>query len=191
MKKTAVGPMTLLYPKPALLVGADVNGKPNFMTVAWAGIVNRTPPMLCAAIRRERYTYRGIEENRTFSVNIPSEDLAMETDYCGLVSGAKKDKVDACGFTVFYGVLKNAPLIEQCPVNLECRLVQTLDFKTHVLCIGQIEEVHVDDGCLTDGKPDVEKIRPLIFTSGSEYAYFRLGEKIAAGYHVGKKLIKR
>jgi flavin reductase (DIM6/NTAB) family NADH-FMN oxidoreductase RutF len=191
MKKTAMGPMTLLYPKPALLIGANVEGEPNFMTAAWAGVANLSPPMLSVAIRRERYTYRGIEENQTFSVNIPSEDLVTETDCCGLVSGEEKDKVAACGFTVFYAKLKTAPLIEQCPVNLECRLAQKVDFKTHVLCIGQIEEVHVNEDCLTDGKPDVKKVRPLIFTSGYEYAYYGLGERLAPAYHVGKKLLRR
>ena len=189
MKKITIGPTTLLYPKPALLIGANVNGKPNFMTVAWAGIANLTPPMLSIAIRRERYTYQGIEENQTFSVNIPSEDLVAETDYCGLVSGMKYDKVATCGFKVFYAKLKTAPLIEQCPVNLECRLVQKVDFKTHVLCIGQIEEVHVSGDCLTNGKPDVEKIRPFVFTTGVEYAYFGLGARLASGYKAGKKLI--
>ncbi len=188
MKKTTVGPMTLLYPKPALLIGANVRGKPNFMTVAWAGIVNQKPPMLSMAIRRQRYTFKGIEENQTFSVNIPSEDLVVETDYCGLESGGKIDKSALCGFTVFFGKLETAPLIEQCPVNLECRLIQKVEFKTHVLCIGQIEEVHVNDACLTNGKPDVEKVRPLIFSSGLEYAYFGLGRRIAAGFHAGKKL---
>ena len=190
MNKTRVGPMTLLYPKPALLIGANVDGQPNFMTVAWGGIVNQTPPMLCVAIQRHRHTYRGIEENQTFSVNIPSEDQVEETDYCGLVSGEKNDKVAACRFTVFYGKLKTAPLIEQCPVNLECRLVQKMDFKTHILCIGQIEEVHVNDDCLTEGKPDVEKVRPLVFSSGVEYAYYRLGKRLATGFRVGKKLSK-
>jgi len=188
MKKATLGPMTLLYPKPALLIGANVKGRPNFMTAAWAGIANLAPPMLSVAIRRERYTFQGIEENQTFSVNIPSEDLVTETDYCGLVSGVKNDKVTACGFTVFYAKLKTAPLIEQCPVNLECRLAQTVNFKTHALCIGEIEEVHINEDCLTGGKPDVEKIRPLVFTTGVENAYFRLGGKIAFGYHVGKKL---
>jgi len=189
MKKTAVGPMTLLYPKPALLIGANIEGKPNFMTAAWAGIVNQKPPMLSVAIRRERYTYLGLEENQTFSVNIPSEDLVAETDYCGLVSGAKNDKSAVCGFTVFYGKLKTAPLIEQCPVNLECSLVQKVNFKTHVLCIGQIEKVHVNDECLTNGKPDVEKVRPLVFSSGVEYAYYGLGARLATGFQVGKELM--
>jgi flavin reductase (DIM6/NTAB) family NADH-FMN oxidoreductase RutF len=189
MKKTAVGPMTLLYPKPALLIGASINGKPNFMTVAWGGIANQSPPMLSVAIRRKRYTFQGIEENRTFSVNIPSDNQATETDYCGLVSGAKNDKAAVCGFTVFYGKLKTAPLIEQCPVNLECTLFHILDLKTHALCIGKIEEVHVSDNCLTDGKPDVEKVHPLIYSSGLELAYYGLGARLATGFDIGKKLL--
>jgi flavin reductase (DIM6/NTAB) family NADH-FMN oxidoreductase RutF len=189
MKKTAIGPTTLLYPKPALLIGANVDGEPNFLTIAWAGIVNQTPPMLSVSIRRQRYTFRGIEENRTFSVNIPSEKMAAETDYCGIVSGKKYDKAAVCDFTVFFGKLKTAPLIQQCPVNLECSLAQMVELNTHIVCIGQIEEVHVNDDCLTDGKPDVEKIRPLIFSSGHEYAYFALGAKLAPGFKIGKKLV--
>lgn len=191
MKKTALGPMTLLFPKPALLIGANTSGKPNFMTVAWGGIANQSPPMLSMAIRPSRYTYKGIEENRTFSVNIPSEDQVTETDYCGLVSGLKNDKSAACGFTVFYGKLETAPLIAQCPVNLECSLVKVVDLKTHALCIGQIEEVLVSDDCLTDGKPDVEKVRPLIYSAGLEMAYYGLGERLASGFQVGKKLMQR
>ena len=188
MKKTTIGPMTLLYPKPTLLIGANIDGKPNFMTVAWAGIANLKPHMLSISIRRERYTFQGIKENQTFSVNIPSEDFVTEADYCGLVSGRKIDKVARCSFTIFYGKLKTAPLIEQCPVNLECRLVKEMEFTTHILCIGEIEEVHVDDDCLTNGKPDVEKVRPLVFASGVEYAYFGLGKRLARGFQVGKKL---
>ena len=122
-------------------------------------------------------------------MNIPSEEQVKETDYCGLVSGKKNDKAAACEFTVFFGKLKTAPLIEQCPVNLECSLVKVLDFKTHALCIGQIEEVHVNEDCLTEGKPDVEKIRPLIFSSGLEYAYYGLGARLASGFQVGKELM--
>jgi flavin reductase (DIM6/NTAB) family NADH-FMN oxidoreductase RutF len=102
--------MTLLYPKPTLLVGANVSGKPNFMTVAWGGIVNKTPPLLSVSIRRARDTFEGIEE------------------------------------------------------------------------------VHVNEDCTTNGKPDVEKVLPLIFASGHEYAYFGLGEKLAPGFQVGKNL---
>ena len=113
----ALGAKTLLYPKPALLVGANVDGRPNFMTVAWGGIACGTPPMLSVAIRPARYTYQGIQENKTFSVNVPPVGLVKEVDYCGVVSGKRADKVADCKFTVFYGELKTAPLIEECPIK--------------------------------------------------------------------------
>ena len=126
MKKIALGPQTLIYPMPAFLIGASVDGKPNFMTAAWSGIAASTPPMITVALQHHRYTLKGIKENGAFSVNVPSAKLAKETDYCGLVSGTTKaDKVKECNFKIFYGKTKNAPLIEQCPVNLECKVVHT------------------------------------------------------------------
>ena len=92
MSKTTFGPQTLLYPMPALLIGANVDGKPNFMTAAWAGIANSEPPMISVAIRHVRHTLKGVKQNMTFSVNIPSTDMVAETDYCGITPGTKADK---------------------------------------------------------------------------------------------------
>ena len=71
MRKTTIGPTTLIYPMPTLLVGADVDGKPNFLAIAWAGIANGEPPMVSVAVRPQRYTINGIKQNQTFSVNVP------------------------------------------------------------------------------------------------------------------------
>ena len=94
MNKTQLGPRTLLYPMPVLVVGSNVNGKANFMVAAWGGIANGEPPMVSVAIRPKRYTLIGINQNNTFSINIPSTDLIKEADYCGIVSGSDVDKVD-------------------------------------------------------------------------------------------------
>ena len=188
MPKITMGPEMLVYPKPAFLVGANVNGKPNFLTVGAGGIANGTPPMISVAIHPDRYTHRGIVENSTFSVNVPSIDQARETDYCGIVSGARVDKAAVCGFEVFYGKLGTAPLIEQCPVNLECSVFQAPELGSHTLFIGKIEEVYVSESCLTDGKPDVSKIRPLTFVGDPERQYQALGEEIAKAYRVGLEL---
>lgn len=190
MNKVTLGPQTLLYPTPALLIGAIVEGKPNFMTAAWAGIANSEPPMISVAINRRRYTLKGIQQNFTFSVNIPSVEQARETDYCGMFSGAKDDKVKTCNFRLFYGKLGKTPLIEQCPVNLECRVAHMLNLGSHFLIIGAIEETHVSESCLTDGKPDVKKIRPLIYTVSPAMSYHALGEVVAKGYSIGKELGK-
>ena len=113
MGKIVMGPQTLVYPMPTLLVGANIDDKPNFMTVAWGGIANGEPPMISVAIRHTRHTLKGIRQNETFSVNIPSADMVRKADYCGITSGSKVNKVEACQFEVFYGKLGNAPLIEQ------------------------------------------------------------------------------
>lgn len=188
MDKIQMGPQTLLYPMPAMLIGANVDGKPNFMAVAWGGIACGEPPMLSVAIRHQRYTLKGIRQNMTFSVNIPSVDQAKEVDYCGIVSGSKASKAETCRFKVCYKKLGSAPLIEQCPVNLECMVVHMLDLGSHSLVIGRIEETHVSEDCLTDGKPDVNKIRPLTFVTSPAARYQALGELIAKAFSIGKEL---
>ena len=191
MTKVTLGPQTLIYPMPALLIGANVDGKPNFMTAAWCGIANGEPPMISVAIRHSRHTHKGIRQNMTFSVNVPSTDLVKEADYCGLASGARVNKVEVCNFSVFYGRLSNAPLIEQCPVNLECRVVHILNLGSHSLFVGRIEETHVSESCLTDGKPDVDKIKPFIYTTDPAIHYQAFGEVIAKAFSIGKQLKPR
>jgi flavin reductase (DIM6/NTAB) family NADH-FMN oxidoreductase RutF len=191
MKKIVLGPQTLIYPMPAFLIGATVGEKPNFMTAAWSGIAASTPPMISLALQHHRYTLKGIRENGVFSVNVPSAKLVRETDYCGLVSGTTKvDKVKDCNFTIFYGKLEKAPLIEQCPVNLECKVVHILTLGSHTLMIAQIEEVHVSEDCMTDGEPDPAKIDPFIFVTGANHAYFRIGEKIGPAFKIGMEIKK-
>ena len=188
MAKVPIGPQTLLHPMPALLIGANVNDKPNFMTAAWGGIANGVPPMVSVAIHHQRYTLQGIRKNLIFSVNVASSDMAKETDYCGITSGSKVDKVEVCKFKVFYGKLETAPLIEQCPVNLECKVVHILDLGSHSLVIGKIEETYISESYLTDGKPDVNKIKPLIYSRDPARQYSDLGKFIARAHSVGKEL---
>jgi flavin reductase (DIM6/NTAB) family NADH-FMN oxidoreductase RutF len=188
MAKVLMGPQTWLYPMPALLVGSNVAGRANFMTVAWGGIANGDPPMLSLAIRHRRHTLKGIRQNLAFSVNVPSSDMVTETDYCGLKSGAKVNKGEVCRFRVFYGKLESAPLIEQCPLNLECRVVHILDLESHALVIGRIEETHVLESCLTDGKPDVAKMGSFLYVTTPAGHYRALGEVIARAFSVGKGL---
>ena len=191
MGKVLMGPQTLIYPMPALLIGANVGDKPNFMVAAWGGIANGEPPMISVAIRHTRYTDSGIRQNLAFSVNVPSVDMVKETDYCGLTRGSEVNKVETCRFKVFYGKLGNAPLIEQCPVNLECKVVHILDLGSHSLFIGSIEETHVSEDCLTDGEPDVNKIKPFAYNRFPTRQYQALGAFIADAYSAGKELKAR
>jgi len=127
---------------PTVPVGANVAGRPDYMTAAWATVACMAPPMACVALNRERYTVRGITENKTFSLNVPPAGQVVETDHCGLVSSAEEDRSGV--FTSFYGKLKTAPLAEECPVNIECRLFRAVDCGSHMLHIGEVTEIHAD-----------------------------------------------
>ncbi len=188
MAKVQMGPGTTIYPMPTLLVGANVDGKPNFMTVAWGNIANAEPPMAAVAIRASRYTHIGIEQNKTFSINIPSADLAKEADYCGVASGAKEDKVQKCRFTIFYGTVGTAPMIEQCPINLECRVLHSLELGSHTLYVGRIEEVHVSSDCLTEGAIDVDKVKPLAYLREPWRQYHTIGEMQGKAFRIGLEI---
>jgi flavin reductase (DIM6/NTAB) family NADH-FMN oxidoreductase RutF len=188
--KSRFGPSTMVFPQPVFLVGTDVDDKPNFLAVAWGGIACGTPPMVSVAIRQNRYSLIGIKKNLTFSVNITSRGLTVETDYCGIISGAKTDKVKDCGFDVFYGEIIGAPMIEQYPVNLECKVFKIIDLGSHDLVIGEIIETYVSDECLSYGKPDVNKIDPVAYITGQPGNYYTMGEDVGKAFRIGAKLKK-
>jgi flavin reductase (DIM6/NTAB) family NADH-FMN oxidoreductase RutF len=186
MEKITLGPMPYMSVMPALLVGANVRGKPNYMTAAWATVACMEPPMVCVAINKARYTSKGIMENKTFSLNVPSAEQVVETDHCGLVSGAQEDKSGV--FCSFYGKLKTAPLAEECPVNIECKLFKSVDCGSHMLHIGEVVEIHIDTSCVTDKKPDIAKINPIIYAQAT---YFGVGKQAGKAFSAGKKYRKK
>ena len=161
MKKVNIGTNTFVYPNPVTLLGTTVEGKANFMALGWISRVNAKPPMIGVGVYKVHYTPKGIHETKTFSVNFPGVDMVEAVDYCGLVSGRETDKVADCKFNIFYGKLTNAPLISECPVNLECQALHILNLGGNEMVVGQIEEVYATDPCLTDGEPDVNKIKPF------------------------------
>ncbi len=188
MNKTRLGPATLAFPMPAFLVGANISNQANFLTAAWGGIACGSPPMISIAINHSRHTLKGIKANGVFSVCVPSTEQVTEVDFCGLYSGARYDKISTCKFKTFYGELLQAPMIEQCPICLECRVAQMIDLGSHVLVIGEIIETYINNDCLTDGKPDVRKIHPIIYSTGNKKEYFSFGDSIAPAYSKGKDL---
>jgi flavin reductase (DIM6/NTAB) family NADH-FMN oxidoreductase RutF len=184
MTKTKLGPSTIMFPYPTVLVGATVNGKPNYMTASWVGIACSSPPAISVAIRPERYTYKGVTEHGTFSINIPGSNLAEKTDFCGIYSGRDNNKTDL--FNTFYGKLDTVPMIEECPLNLECKVIHTVEIGTHTLFIGEIMETHGNEDCLTNGKPDIQKIDPIIYATGTRQ-YHKVGDEIGRAYKIGDK----
>ncbi len=184
MAKREIGAKTYLYPMPTVLVGAAVGGRPNYLAVAYIGIAQHAPPMIAFALAKTHYTNAGIRETGTFSVNIPSEDQVAVTDYCGLVSGSRVDK--SALFTNFYGKLKTAPMIAECPLNLECRLVQALDYGgINELIVGEIVETYAEEKVMTDGLPDIRKVRPFVL-SMHDNNYWKIGEHLGKAWSAGK-----
>ncbi len=179
MGKKELAPKCLIPVRPILIVGANIGGRANFFEVGGGGLVSSDPPMVALPIRHQRYTLKGILENRTFSVNIPSVELVREADYCGIVSGAKTNKVRDCGFNIFYGKLATAPMIEQCSINMECSVVHMLGSNSHCIIVGRIEGTYVSEELLVDGKPDFDKFSPLLWFVGK-------AEYVAVGKTVGK-----
>jgi flavin reductase (DIM6/NTAB) family NADH-FMN oxidoreductase RutF len=184
-----IGPVNALYPMPTTLVGAKVGSKPNFLAVAHVGILNHgTPQYLSIGLAKVHYSNAGILENRAFSICLPSEDLMVETDYCGIVTGKKTDK--AALFDIFYGELNTAPMIRQCPVNMELSLHDVLDYDTHDIFIGRLVQTYADDRVLRDGKIDIGRLHPLLFDMNS-VQYWRLGPAVGKCWNAGKALKKK
>jgi flavin reductase (DIM6/NTAB) family NADH-FMN oxidoreductase RutF len=187
MEKIEIAPERIYYPMPCSLVGANVEGKANYLTVAWFTMVNPTPGYVMVSMNKAHYTNAGIKENGTFSVNIPTADMAGVTDFCGMVSGRKIDKSQT--FETFYGKLKTAPMIKACACNAECRLVQTVETPMEELFIGEIVGLYTEERYLTDGAPDLRKMNPIIL-SMPQKTYVQLGADIGPAWEMGKKLIR-
>ena len=151
-------------PMPTTLVGATVEGEPNFITIAHVGIMELGSVSLGMA--KVHYTNAGIKENKTFSTNIPSAAMVKEIDYCGLVSGKHVDKAQL--FHLFRGNLKTAPMVAECPISIECKLIKVVDFPNHDVFIGEIVTTYAEDAVLTDGLVDYSNVRPLLFTMADQ-----------------------
>ena len=187
MSKKEFEPQPWLFPCPTVLIGTVCDGKPNIATYAWSGVGGGEPPVVTVAVRHQRHTLKGIYQNRAFSVNVPTEDFLVETDYCGTVSGRDTDKIKDCGFTVFYGTLKTTPLIEECPVNLECEVMHILDVGLHALVVGKVISTRVTGFCLTDGMPDISKI----YSRGKPPRYNGIGKVIGEPFVTSKDMKKQ
>ncbi|MCX6007298.1 MAG: flavin reductase family protein [Chloroflexi bacterium] len=172
-----------LYPMPIVLVGAIKDGKANFMPAAFAGIVNINPPIISLGLSKRHFTCAGMVENGVFSVNLPSTSMMKATDYCGLVSGHKVDKSGV--FKVFYGKLDKAPMIEECPLTMECRLLQNIELGADNAFLGEIVATYCDDQYMDGKMPDLAKLDLLIF-SMSDNSYWSIGKKLGTAWSVGK-----
>jgi len=191
--KRSLGALPLLYPLPVFLVAIyDVDGKPNAMTAAWGGICSSDPLSLTVSVRPERWTHDALLARKAFTVCIAPENMAVAADYVGIASGRRYDKFPIAGFTPVRAEKVNAPYIAECPVVLECSLAQTVRLVVHTMMIGTILDVKADEDCLdASGEfPDIFKVSPLIFDSGSR-CYYSVGRLVGPAFSIGKTLLKK
>lgn len=185
MAKTAIDENAFTYPMSVVIVGTMVNKRPNFMAVGWVTRVNYSPPMIAISSRKTHFTNGGIHASGAFSVNIPSIDLIEKVDYCGILSGRKVDKSTL--FKVIIGRLTETPMIDDCPLCMECKLVNVLDLPTHEVFIGEIVGAYANTECCSDGKPDIKKIRPFTLTM-PDNQYWEVGWNAGKAWSIGKNL---
>jgi len=178
-------PWAALFPCPVVLVTCvDSGGKTNIITLAWVGIVCSDPPTLSLGIRPHRYSYALIEDVGEFVVNIPTVEILREADFCGMVSGKDVDKFSQTGLTPKPAEKVKPPLIQECPVNIECVVKRKIPLGAHHLFLGEIVHVHVDEDALNEkGRIDFNKVAPFVFNQGE---YWELHQKIGQ-YGFSKK----
>ena len=188
MSKEYWKPGNMLYPVPAVMVSCGREGeKPNIITVAWAGTICSDPAMVSISVRKERYSHDIIKETGEFVINLVNKRLVRATDYCGVKSGRDVDKFAACGLHSAPGsVLTDCPILEESPVNLECKVTQVIPLGSHDLFLAEVVACDVDESLLDEsGKLCLEKAKLIVYSHGE---YLALGRKLGTfGYSVRKK----
>lgn len=186
--KIKIGPIPYIYPVPIVLVGANVNHTPNFETIGDVGLMGIKPPIVFISSGADHYTNQGILENRTFSINFPNTAMLPLVDYCGQVSGKEVDK--GALFDVFYGDLGNAPMIQDCPVALECRVIKEFSIQHRQIFVAEVANTHVDQVYVQqqDGRVQIaglEQLDPVLYALDNHY--YRVAGPIGVGYQEAGK----
>ena len=191
MGKIDFKPGTMLYPLPAVLVTVrDKEGRDNMITIAWAGTACTNPPMLYISVRPERYSYKALRETGEFVVNLTTKDMAKAVDYCGVRSGKDVDKFKQTGLQKGEASKVNVSVIEDSPVNIECKVRELLELGSHHMFLADVVHVTVDDRYMDEkGTFHLERANPIVYSHGT---YFDIGNSLGTfGYSVRKKKRKR
>jgi len=187
--KKSLGAATLAQPAPLWCIGSyDEQEKPNLMAAAWGGICCSEPPCVTVSLQKVRYSYASIMKRKAYTVNVPSAQYAREADYVGIASGKNTNKFAKTGLTPVRSDLVDAPYVKEFALVLECKVIHVYDIGLHTLFIGEIMDVKADEKILSeDGKIDLSKLEPVIFSPGSRQ-YYGIGEKLGPAFQIGKGL---
>lgn len=190
MKKRQLGACVTFFPQPTTLIASqNAEGDVNLMMASWVGIVSKTPPTIAVSLNCDRQTYANIKAGGTFSVNVVPSSMAQVADACGLASGKQVDKQKLTGLDVSAGTLDGVFLIDDSPLNVECRYVREVELGDYRLVMGEIVEIHACDAAFDEqGKADVKVFDPLVYLGGMR-EYWSLGKKEADAYRAGLALL--
>lgn len=181
-------PGTMVYPLPAILVSCGSQKEEyNLITVAWTGTICTNPPMCYISVRPERYSYEILKKNMEFVINLTTEEMAFATDWCGVRSGRDYNKFEEMKLTPGKATVVNAPLIEESPLCIECKVKEIISLGSHDMFIAEVVNVRADERYLNEqtGKFELSESHPLVYLHG---AYYGLGKKIGKfGWSVEKK----
>lgn len=180
-------PGNMLYPLPAVLVSCgDFEGQYNVLTVAWTGTICTNPAMLYISVRPERYSYQMIRQSGEFVVNLTTKRLVRAADYCGVVSGRDTDKFKKMHLTAIQANTVKAPLIEESPVNIECRVTGINELGSHHMFLAEVTCVNIDSSYMDKkGKFSLKKAGVIAYSHGE---YYSLDERLGTfGYSVKRK----
>lgn len=171
MAKQVWKPTTMLNPVPVIMVTCiDKEGKPNIITLAWAGTINSDPPMVSISVRKERYSHALIKEKGEFVINLATRKLTHATDFCGVKSGKDTDKFKSAKLTPETAAKVEVPLIKESPVNIECKVKKVIKLGSHDMFLAEIVAVNVDEKLIDEkGKLCLDKAELVCYSHGEYY----------------------
>ena len=184
-KKTLKGG-ALVCPLPPTMVSCGDMENSNIITIGWTGILNTIPPKTYISVRPTRHSYNIIKEKGEFVINLTPSKLVKEADYCGIYTGKKVDKFEKCKLTKVKGTQVDAPMIDECPVSIECKVTDIIPLGSHDMFMADIVAVNVDESLFDkDDKMHLDKANLVAYAHGE---YFELGKKIGKfGFSTNKK----
>ena len=164
MPKKIFEPTTMFFPMPTAVISVGTWDSANLITLAWVGTVASTPAAIGISIRPARYSYNILNKTGEFVVNIPDVSHLRIVDYCGTRSGRNVNKWEMLNLTKGKPSKIQVPLLEEFPINIECKVIKTEDIGSHRRYIGTVVAIHVDEEALSDGKVDPLKLNPILYS---------------------------
>lgn len=181
-------PGTMIYPLPAALISCGAQeDEYNLLTVSWLGTICTDPAMCYISVRPGRHSYKIIEKNGAFVINLTTEAMAKAVDWCGVRSGVDYNKWQEAGLTPVASENIAAPYVKESPLCIECTVDKIVKLGTHDMFIAKVGALLADDKYIDPktGKFQLEKAKLLAYSHGH---YYTLGKEIGKfGWSVEKR----